>query len=257
MIIHPIKAFSDNYIWAIHQENDNGLIVVDPGDAKPVIAYINANGLRLDAILITHYHHDHIGGVNELKNKYHCPVYGSSYDNLECCDHYLSDQDRLNLWSGQLNFELLHVPGHTLGHIAYHDSQKKLLFCGDTLFRAGCGRMFEGEPEQFYHSLQTLAALAQDTQVYCTHEYTLSNLAFAQHIEPSNHDTKQLLQECKALREKGLVTLPSYLASELKCNPFLRCHIPSVSERVKQLANVNVKKEYEIFASMRRLKDNF
>lgn len=257
MKIHPIKAFSDNYIWAIHDETSNKIIVVDPGDAVPVIQYLEQNNLSLDAIIITHYHNDHIGGVERLKNQYHCHVYGSSYDDLSFCDTLLSEGDLVSLLNGQLNFQIKHVPGHTLGHIAYYDESKQLLFCGDTLFRAGCGRMFEGEPEQFHQSLMTLAKLPTETLVYCTHEYTLSNLKFARYIEPENTDIETLSNDCEKLRKLDKVTLPSSIGSERQTNPFFRCHILTVAQRINQLASRNDKQDFEIFASMRRLKDNF
>ncbi len=257
MKIVPIRAFSDNYIWTIHATNNKRVAVVDPGDAAPVLDYLEAHQLELDAILITHYHNDHIGGVNRLKEKTACHVYGSKYDNLDFCDTLLTDGERINLFNQEYQFAVLHVPGHTLGHIAYYDSANELLFCGDTLFRAGCGRMFEGEPEQFYASLQRLAKLPANTRVYCTHEYTLSNLAFAEYIEPNNPDIKELKVQCQQLRDQDKVTLPSTIASELLTNPFLRCEKASVVERMRQLDNVNSEQAHSIFASMRRLKDNF
>ncbi|NVJ65085.1 MAG: hydroxyacylglutathione hydrolase [Gammaproteobacteria bacterium] len=257
MTIYPIRAFSDNYIWALHDANSNKVVVVDPGDANPVIEYVEHNNLELDSILITHYHNDHIGGVETLKQQYNCQVYGSSYDNLSFCDGLLEDSQSISLLNGQLNFDILHVPGHTLGHIAYYDAQNQILFCGDTLFKAGCGRMFEGQPQQFYQSLMKLAALPSTTKVYCTHEYTLSNLRFALHIEPNNQATQTTNKVCTELRSKDKVTLPSSIAEELATNPFLRCNIPSVQQRINQITARNDKQDFEIFASMRRLKDNF
>ncbi len=257
MKIHPIRAFSDNYIWALHDETSNKIIVVDPGDSVPVIQYLEQNNLSLDAIIITHYHNDHIGGVEALKGQYQCRVYGSSYDDLNFCDTYLSDGDQVSLLNGCLNFQILHVPGHTLGHIVYYDKSKQLLFCGDTLFRAGCGRMFEGQPQQFHQSLMKLAKLPSETQVFCTHEYTLANLKFARYVEPNNSDIELLSIECENLRNLDKVTLPSSVGSEQKTNPFFRCHIPAVALRINQLTNRNDQQDFEIFASMRRLKDNF
>lgn len=257
MKIHPIKAFTDNYIWALHAENSNQLLVVDPGDAKPVIDYIESTGSNLSAILITHHHNDHIGGVRALKEKYGCQVYASNDEQFDFCDQPLSKDNALEIFDGLLTFNILHLPGHTLKHIAYHEPKHNILFCGDTLFRAGCGRMFEGTPEQFHASLQQLAMLPKETKVYCTHEYTLSNLAFAQFIEPDNKKIETLTQECQSLRESDIATLPSTIESELETNPFLRCHLPNVQTRLDKLSGKNHKKNYEFFASMRRLKDKF
>ncbi len=257
MKIFPIRAFTDNYIWAIHHEQSHRIIVVDPGDAKPVIEYIALNDLELDGIIITHYHNDHIGGVKELKEKFHCPVYASALDQLNFSDHDLKDQACISFWDNQLKFKVIHVPGHTLGHVAYYEESKGLLFCGDTLFRSGCGRMFEGEPAQFLQSLQKLAELPKETKVFCTHEYTLSNLAFAEFIEPDNTDVQNLKAYCESLRAKDDVTLPSSIDSELKTNPFLRCKLTAVRERINTLCDRNDKNDHQIFASMRRLKDNF
>lgn len=265
MHIYPIRAFTDNYIWAIHESSSNRVCVVDPGDSEPVLEYLEEHQLVLDSILITHYHHDHIGGVETLKAQTQCHVYGSKHDDLSFCDTLLDQDNEITIFeslSDTCTFKIFHVPGHTLGHIAYYEPNKQLLFCGDTLFRAGCGRMFEGNPQQFLNSLTKFAMLPKDTQVYCTHEYTLSNLAFAKYIEPDNHHILALIKKCEALRAENKTTLPSTIASELLTNPFLRCNQEHVIRRICELGTViqsesNSMQASAIFASMRGLKDSF
>lgn len=204
-------------------------IVVDPGDAAPVQAALDAQGLSLAAILVTHHHADHVGGVNALRPRLKGPVYGPARERIPSPFEPLGDGDRLRLLG--LDFEVFDVPGHTAGHIAYVQRgapEAPLLFCGDTLFSAGCGRLFEGTPAQMHTSLSRLAALPPDTQVCCTHEYTLSNLRFAAAVEPGNARIAEHQRACEALRAEGRPTLPSRLALELEINPFLRCEVPAV-----------------------------
>ncbi len=204
-------------------------IVVDPGDAAPVQAALDAQGLSLAAILVTHHHPDHVGGVNALRPRLQGPVYGPARENIPTPFEPLRDGDRVRLLG--LDFEVFDVPGHTAGHIAYVQRgapQAPLLFCGDTLFSAGCGRLFEGTPAQMHDSLSRLAALPADTQVCCTHEYTLSNLRFAAAVEPGNARIAAHQRTCEALRAESRPTLPSSLALELEINPFLRCEVPAV-----------------------------
>src|SRR5574339_1138134 len=194
--VSPIKAFSDNYIWLIHGLTDaKKVAAVDPGDAAPVGRHLDAHGLRLSAILITHHHPDHIGGVESLLARYPVPVYGPARENIPGYPQPLRDGDRVSLADMGMTFGVLDVPGHTAGHIAYvgHGA----LFCGDTLFSAGCGRLFEGTPEQMSRSLEKLAKLAPETRVYCTHEYTLANLRVAQAVEPDNLDIAAYLARCQ------------------------------------------------------------
>ncbi|WP_251359290.1 hydroxyacylglutathione hydrolase [Kangiella sp. TOML190] len=256
MKIEPIKAFTDNYIWALHHPTQQRLCVVDPGDSQPVFDYLEEHQLKLDSILITHYHNDHIGGVKALKQATGARVYGSVHDNLDFVDEALNEPESIVIFDDQYQFEILHVPGHTLGHIAYYEPHRQWLFCGDTLFKAGCGRMFEGEPKQFYQSLQKLAQLPPQTQVYCTHEYTLSNLAFAESVEPDNQVVKQLIAESQQRRKQQQATLPSTIASELASNPFLRCDQAPVIKAAHS-ADPAAKHDWQIFATIRRLKDNF
>lgn len=219
-----IKAFSDNYIWMLHDGQQ--AIVVDPGDASPVLQALSALSLRLAGILVTHHHGDHVGGIEALRPYLHGPVYGPANEVIPQPCIGLRGGDSMDLLG--LRFQVIDVPGHTAGHIAYYlehaaDADAPALFCGDTLFSAGCGRLFEGTAAQMHASLQTLAALPGATRVFCTHEYTLSNLRFARAVEPTNqalaaHETWAIAQ-----REQDLPTLPSSLALELQINPFLRC----------------------------------
>lgn len=258
--IIPLKAFSDNYIWVIFSPDGKQVSVVDPGDSRPVIEFLEENNLKLNSILITHYHNDHIGGVQKLKDRYHCHVYASQHDNLGFTDTALDEGDQISLFEGAYQFSILHLPGHTMGHIGYYGQNldgQNLIFCGDTLFRAGCGRMFEGTPKIFYHSLQKLAQLPANTLVYCTHEYTLANIAFAKTVEPSNTELLDLEEKCEQLRRKGLETLPSTIESELNTNPFLRCSKATVIQAAEQATHKSLSDPVETFATIRRLKDDF
>ena len=225
----PIPAFSDNYIWLLVQ--DGKAWVVDPGDAAPVLQVLHKKNLQLAGILVTHHHADHSGGVIELLQHCPVPVYGpcnSPVSNL--ISHALQDGDLIRL--GEVDFSVIAVPGHTLDHIAFYSASEKALFCGDTLFSAGCGRIFEGTYEQMYQSLSKLAALPDDTKVCCAHEYTLSNLRFAVAIEPSNPDVAGYQNHCEALRKENQPTLPSTVGLEKRINPFLRCkNLSQFSER--------------------------
>lgn len=257
--IIPLKAFSDNYIWVIFSPDNRKVAVVDPGDSRPVIKFLEDNKLTLDSILITHYHNDHIGGVQELKDRYQCHVYASKHDKLAFADTELDEGDQISLFEDSYHFSILHLPGHTMGHIGYYGTAngRDLIFCGDTLFRVGCGRMFEGTPQIFYQSLQKLAQLPPNTLVYCTHEYTMANIAFAKSIEPNNPDLLELEGNCRQLRAQDTETLPSTIESELKTNPFLRCSKPSVIQAGEHAESKSLSDPVETFATIRRLKDNF
>ena len=228
-----LPAFADNYIWMFHDGQQ--AVVVDPGDAAPVQAALDALKLTLHSILVTHHHPDHVGGVNALRPRLQGVVYGPAHENIPTPFVPLTDGQRVAVLG--LTFEVLDVPGHTAGHIAYaqrHAAAAPWLFCGDTLFSAGCGRLFEGTPAQMATSLARLAALAGDTQVCCTHEYTLSNLKFAAAVEPLNRSISQHTLHCQALRQTGLPTLPSNMALELQINPFLRCNQAAVQVAAQQ-----------------------
>ncbi len=253
--ITPIPAFHDNYIWAIGHPGNNALVIVDPGDAKPVIDFIESSTYQLAAILITHHHPDHVGGIKELIKYSPAPVYGTAYESLPHCDIELRDGDDMYLADIDTTFKVMEVPGHTAGHIVIYNDDT--LLCGDTLFAAGCGRLFEGTPEQMHHSLSRIAALNPNTKVYCAHEYTLANLAFAEAVEPSNQAIKQRTVICKQKREMGMPTLPSTIAEELATNPFLRCDQAEVKQSAEQHSGKTLNSPVEVFAAVRAWKDNF
>ncbi|MFA6015348.1 MAG: hydroxyacylglutathione hydrolase [Gallionellaceae bacterium] len=256
--IIPIPALTgtyDNYIWLLH--NDRQAIVVDPGDAAPVLAYLQKHRLSLSAILITHRHNDHIRGIAELVKVYNNPVYGPRLENIAGVTQTLGEPDHVEIDALGLRFKVLDIPGHTLGHIAYlgHD----MLFCGDTLFGCACGKMFEGTPTQFHASLQKLANLPDKTQVYCAHEYTESNVRFALLCEPDNAQLQQRQRDVRVLREHGKPTLPSDIALEKATNPFLRCNTPQIIASIAhhfELTSLPTN-EIAVFAALRTWRDHF
>jgi hydroxyacylglutathione hydrolase len=228
MKLIALPAFTDNYIWMLH--DDRQAIVVDPGDAAPVAAALDAQGLALAAILVTHHHPDHVGGVSALRPRLQGPVYGPAREAIPQPFVPLADGEHVDVLG--LRLQVIDVPGHTAGHIAYFlpatDGQAPVLFCGDTLFSGGCGRLFEGTPAQMHQSLGRLSALPGDTRVCCAHEYTESNLKFATAVEPANAALARYTVACRALRADGLPTLPSTIAQERAINPFMRCDAPDV-----------------------------
>lgn len=255
--IEAIAAFNDNYIWCLFDEVTRQAVVVDPGDASVVISMLNENSLQLVGIIITHHHFDHTGGIDELLAINDVPVYGPVSDKINQITEPLGDGDTLTLLG--LTFEVLTVPGHTLDHIAFFCSGYKdhpIVFSGDTLFAGGCGRLFEGTPAMMLASLNKLAALPDQTHVYCAHEYTLANLAFAAAVEPDNEALQQRILHDQNLRNKNLPTVPSILATERRTNPFLRSHIPSVIASTQQRDETDTNPE-TVFAAIRTWKDNF
>ena len=256
MNLIPLPAFSDNYIWLLHHEGR--ALVVDPGEAAPVTQWLLENRLQLDCILVTHHHGDHTGGVASLQAKWNAKVYGPALENLPFSFHRLQQGDRVT-WSG-IDFQTLEVPGHTAGHIAFwaHPPQQDpLLFCGDTLFSGGCGRLFEGTPAQMLRSLDQLAQLPSQTRVCCAHEYTLSNLKFAIAVEPHNESLHQYKAHCEELRADNIPTLPAVLATELEINPFLRSRQPTVIDAVQKFASTSSIEEADIFGNLRLWKNEF
>jgi hydroxyacylglutathione hydrolase len=252
--ITALPAFTDNYIWLLQDHGTQRCAVVDPGDAAPVQAWLDSHpGWILSDILITHHHHDHVGGVEQLKKTTDANVFGPASENIPARDVALKDNDRVSVLG--LDFDVFAVPGHTLGHIAYY--HHGLLFCGDTLFAAGCGRLFEGTPAQMHQSLSRLAALPADTLVYCTHEYTLSNLKFAAAVEPHNPDIAARLAKVTGQREAGVMTLPSTLALEKLTNPFLRTGETSVKEKADERTGSDNPAPDMVFAALRAWKDKF
>lgn len=252
--IYPIAAFSDNYIWCIH--SDIHAVVVDPGQAEPVLAYLKAHSLELVSILVTHHHFDHVGGIAELTQQYpNLIVYGPHNPNIEGITHKLAENDSISIAQLDLNLRVLETPGHTLDHIVYYNQE--LLFCGDTLFSAGCGRMFEGTPEVFYKSLCKLSALEPSTKVFCTHEYTQANVAFALSVEANNLALIEYAQWVDDQRANNKITLPSTILQEAAINPFLRCHMPHIQSSVLDRELNGEAANIATFAALRKLKDNF
>jgi len=254
--ISPIPAFSDNYIWCVARDGE--AIIVDPGDAAPVLKYLEQHQLKLSAILVTHHHYDHVNGIELLREHYpQASVYGP-HNQVGSISQRLEHGQTISLFDH--NVEIIAVPGHTLDHIAYYisdNSPNPLLFCGDTLFAGGCGRLFEGTAEQMLASLRLISALPANTAVYCAHEYTLSNLKFAQVVEPKNEALQQRVQQAKQRRAEGLPTVPSQLALELLTNPFLRTGKSTLQASVAAQTGLKHWKEKDIFASLRKWKDDF
>jgi len=256
--VEAINAFSDNYIWLIKNSLTNTCVVVDPGDAKPVINTIKRHGLVLEAILITHHHPDHTGGVTSLLKHFEqdIAVYGPCIEAQDVVTHPLDEGDIIRLNTFDIPVSVLAVPGHTLGHIAYVTPTS--LFCGDTLFAAGCGRMFEGDAQQFQHSLAKLAMLPPATKVYCAHEYTLANLAFARAVSPQCASVAQRICAATELRSQGLATIPSTIAQELATNPFLRLNESAIAQAIANFHQQELATTLsQRFAGLRLWKDNF
>lgn len=252
----PIPAFTDNYIWLIHNTDNNQAAVVDPGDATPVLNYCEQNNITLRDILITHHHPDHTGGIEALADHYNITVYGPASESIPRCDHPLREGDHVTLdYLDDLTLNVLDIPGHTSGHIAYVGNG--WLFCGDTLFAGGCGRLFEGTPAQMHHSLSKLAALDPKTLVFCAHEYTVANLKFALSVNNSNQDLHARIERENKTRDEGKPTLPSSIDLELKTNPFLRSNDPEIIKAAEQHCNQSVSDSTAIFAAIRELKDSF
>jgi hydroxyacylglutathione hydrolase len=249
-----VPAFADNYIWLIGADGSDQVAIVDPGDAEPVLRYLEQHGLGVAAVLITHHHADHIGGVNGIIARHPAPVYGPANDGIACVQHALAEGDVVDIPAIDAHFQVLDVPGHTRGHIAYLGHG--MLFIGDTLFSVGCGRLFEGTPVQMYLSLEKIRALPDDTRVYCAHEYTLDNIRFARVVEPHNPQLLQREQECLALQEQGIPTVPSQLGMEKQINPFLRSHVPDVISAAEEYAGEKLAEPSRVFGVVRRWKDD-
>lgn len=251
--ISAIPILQDNYVWTIQVEGQCWL--VDPGEAEPVLAYLQQTRQRPTGILITHNHWDHVSGIDALCAQFNLPVYGPDNPDIPHLSHRLSDGDRIYL--GSHSVEIMSTPGHTLDHIAYYLPASGALLCGDTLFAAGCGRLFSGTMEQLFHSLQRLKALPPETLVYCTHEYTLANLDFAQAAEPDNAAIAERRRACENLRAKGLITLPSTMAQELATNPFLRTHHPNLQKLITKQPADTPEIDYKTFNYLREWKNRY
>lgn len=259
MQLYPVPAFQDNYIWVL--ADGKNALVVDPGDAAPVVEYLKEQQLNLAAILITHHHLDHIGGLNTLVQIYdQVPVYGPKINDIPWVTHSLEGGETITLGSPQLTFDVIAVPGHTLGHLAFYipasDEQAPLLFCGDTLFTSGCGRLFEGTPEQMWHSLSTLMALPDNTLVCCAHEYTLSNIEFSLAVLPKDQKLLEYQVRTEERRKQGRPSVPTTLAHERKYNLFLKVDEPEVQHSVSAYLGHAVTHPVEVFAGLRQWKDN-
>ncbi len=251
--VYPIPAFRDNYIWALRDARH--VVIVDPGEAQPVHDYVEREGLRPIAILITHHHNDHTGGVAELLRRYDVPVYGPHEARIGTLSHHVREGDVVDIAALGLRFEVIEIPGHTRTHIAYYGAG--MLFCGDTLFACGCGRLFEGTPEQMHRSLGKLAALPDDTLVYCAHEYTLSNIAFARAVEPGNIALAERAVRDEATRAANRPTLPSTIGLEKATNPFLRVQTAEVAAAARRRLGRAPASEIEIFAAIREWKNEY
>ena len=251
--IEPIKAFNDNYIWLA--TTNEGSIVIDPGEAHKTIKYLKENDLNLDAILITHHHFDHTGGIEDMLKFRNVDVYGP-VNNIPSINKQLRDGDLFSVIG--IDFKIIEIPGHTLDHIAFfsENNGNPVLFCGDTLFSSGCGRVFEGTFEQMHKSILKLKSLPANTKIYSGHEYTQSNLKFALEVEPLNQKLISRYNDVQDLLNKGIPTLPTTLELELEVNPFLRCQAREVQNSVVKQFNTS-NHENEIFKALRQWKDNF
>lgn len=249
----PIAAFDDNYIWLIR--DDRHAAAIDPGDADPVLSYLREHSLQLVAILNTHHHPDHTGGNAELAARFPVTVYGPAREGIAEVTRPVAEGETVFLPQLALQLSVLDIPGHTAGHVAYYGAN--WLFCGDTLFGCGCGRLFDGTPAQMASSLERLARLPEQTQVYCGHEYTLANIRFARAVEPGNLALQEREVRDRASRAQGLPTLPSSIGLEKRTNPFLRCCEPEVIRAASQFAGKKLADPIEVFAALRQHKNTF
>lgn len=253
LTVTSIPAFQDNYIWALHDKRH--AVLVDPGDAAPCIAFLEKHGLNLAAILTTHHHADHAGGNVRLAARYHPRIIGPARENIPGQTEPVSGGDTVTVSELGLQFSVIDTPGHTLDHIAYYGNGR--LFCGDTLFACGCGRLFEGTPAMLASSLNKISQLPDHTEVFCAHEYTLSNIRFAKTVDGENSALIERERREQARRNQGQPTLPSTLMLEKATNPFLRCHEPALKRAAEALLKRPARDAVEVFAALRQAKDVF
>ena len=251
--ITALPALKDNYIWLIRNSGDRHVIIVDPGEAGPVQKELDAANLQPVAILNTHHHYDHVDGISELVASYGIPVYGPENESIPELTHPVGENNHIFLETVGANFQVLEIPGHTAGHIGYYGHG--LLFCGDTLFTAGCGKIFDGTAQQLFHSLEKIMALPDETLIYCAHEYTEENLLFARMVEPENSTIIQRLKKTRRIRSSGAPTIPSTLAEEKLTNPFLRCDCKEVIAATEQFAAHALNTPEQVFIALRRWRD--
>ena len=255
MPVHAVAAFNDNYIWLIQSAQSNRVLIVDPGDAAPVMKALEILKLTPAAILITHHHFDHTGGIAKLSAEFSVPVYGPADEAITGISHTVTDGDQLHIADDFAPLLVMDTGGHTPGHISYLTNHQ--LFCGDTLFAGGCGRLLGGTADQLFASLQQIAALPDHTEIFCAHEYTLANLQFALAVEPDNHDLQKRFADTQKLRAADKPTVPSNLALEKASNPFLRCHVPAVKQAAEQQAGQSLNSPLAVFTVLRQWKDDF
>jgi hydroxyacylglutathione hydrolase len=253
--IHAVKAFSDNYIWLIQSAQNHDVLIIDPGDAGPVIKFVEKNDLQPAAILVTHHHADHVGGIRRLDDLYDLPVFGPQREHIKTVDTPLYAQADQLLHASFPHFKIMDTPGHTPGHISYLIEDN--LFCGDTIFAGGCGRLLGGTAEQLFDSLEKIKRLDDATKLYCAHEYTLNNLKFALAVDPNNSALQERFAKTEALREQDIATVPSVLLEEKQTNPFLRCDVAEIKQAAETYAGQPLETPLDVFKVLRAWKDEF
>ncbi|MFV1975956.1 MAG: hydroxyacylglutathione hydrolase [Candidatus Scalindua sp.] len=255
ILINPLPSLQDNYIWLLIDAVNSTAIIIDPGTAIGCEKFFEQHNIRPVAMLITHRHWDHVDGIEQLKQKFDIPVFGPATEFIPCLTTPLNSNDSVNIPELNLDFQIIDIGGHTAGHIGYLLDDK--LFCGDTLFSAGCGRLFDGTAEQLHESLQRIKQLPEKTVIYCAHEYTLDNLRFAQAVDPDNQAIQSRIEEVKALRASNLPSLPFTLKDELRYNPFLRTEKESIMQAVAEYSGVQINNSEDCFRYLRLWKDGF